>query len=204
MQKKKINRKNKGITLIALVITIIVMLILVGVTISVSLNGGLFSTAKKATEETQIAQESEQLLVAAMGTLGQDGKVDLGKLDNNLPEGFEKTGEGIYKSTKTEHTFIVNENGEIELYEEKEKIEFTICGTKMYAEEGMTWDEWCDSSYNLPYEGTEDTPISCRIVNGRVCSSVGALPLVDGSNNFLLAEDKIINGANLVYYVYTD
>ena len=41
-------KKNKGITLIALVITIIVMLILVGVTISMAINGGLFSKAGEA------------------------------------------------------------------------------------------------------------------------------------------------------------
>ena len=39
-------KKEKGITLIALIITIIVMLILVAVTISVALNGGLFNNAK--------------------------------------------------------------------------------------------------------------------------------------------------------------
>ena len=87
---------QKGITLIALIITIILMLILIGVTISVSLNGGLFSTAKEATGETQAAKESEELLMAAMGALGEDGKVVLSKLDTSLPEGFQKTGEGRF------------------------------------------------------------------------------------------------------------
>ena len=45
--------KNKGITLIALIITIIVMLILVGVTINVALNGGLFQKAETAKTQTQ-------------------------------------------------------------------------------------------------------------------------------------------------------
>ena len=36
---------QKGITLVALVITIIVMLILVGVSVTVALKGGLFKTA---------------------------------------------------------------------------------------------------------------------------------------------------------------
>ena len=39
-------KNQKGITLIALIITIIVMLILVAVTISVVLNGGLFEKAE--------------------------------------------------------------------------------------------------------------------------------------------------------------
>ena len=59
----KKERKNKGITLIALIITIIVMLILVGVTVNVALNGGLFDTAKQATERTETAMIQEELSV---------------------------------------------------------------------------------------------------------------------------------------------
>ena len=61
MQKEKL-KKQKGITLIALVITTIVMLILVGVTVTVSLNGGLFSTAKHAATETKYEIQEEQKL----------------------------------------------------------------------------------------------------------------------------------------------
>ena len=105
-------KKQKGITLIALVITIIVMLILVGVTISVSLKGGLFTTAKKSTDETQIAKEKEELLMAAMGTLEESGKVDFNKLDNNLPSNFAKISEGKYESS-TGNKYQVVENGNI-------------------------------------------------------------------------------------------
>jgi len=44
---------QKGITLVALVITIIVMLILVGVSVTVALNGGLFTTAETAVTNTE-------------------------------------------------------------------------------------------------------------------------------------------------------
>lgn len=53
-------KNNRGITLIALIITIIVMLILVGVTVNVALNGGLFSTAKQAASGMQMAQIRER------------------------------------------------------------------------------------------------------------------------------------------------
>ena len=62
---------NKGITLIALVITIIVMLILVGVTISMAVNGGLFDYAGKATGETKNELDKEQQL--ANGGVEVDG-----------------------------------------------------------------------------------------------------------------------------------
>lgn len=50
---------QKGITLVALVITIIVMLILVGVSITVALNGGLFDTAKDAKTKYEGAASNE-------------------------------------------------------------------------------------------------------------------------------------------------
>lgn len=55
-------KSQKGITLIALVITIIVMLILVGVTITMAVNGGLFNYAGKAAKETNDAIEKENTL----------------------------------------------------------------------------------------------------------------------------------------------
>ena len=58
--------QEQGITLIALIITIIVMLILVGVTISVALNGGLFETATKAATGTQ--KEKERLTEVALAS----------------------------------------------------------------------------------------------------------------------------------------
>lgn len=53
-------KSQKGITLIALVITIIVMLILVAVTITIAVNGGLFNYAKKAAVDTNEAMKNEQ------------------------------------------------------------------------------------------------------------------------------------------------
>lgn len=53
-------RSQKGITLIALVITIIVMLILVAVTITMAVNGGLFGYAKDAGTQTNAAVANEQ------------------------------------------------------------------------------------------------------------------------------------------------
>ena len=57
------NKQSKsGITLIALIITIIVMLILVGVTVTVAINGGLFKSAKEGAEGTTIARVKEQIM----------------------------------------------------------------------------------------------------------------------------------------------
>ncbi len=59
---EKIKRlKEQGVTLVALVVTIIIMLILAGVALSIALgDNGLISMAKKATEKYQDAQQGEE------------------------------------------------------------------------------------------------------------------------------------------------
>ena len=54
---------NKGITLVALVVTIIILLILSGITISSLTNTGLFKNAKEAKNRTEDAQRQEQDLL---------------------------------------------------------------------------------------------------------------------------------------------
>ena len=56
---KKLIRNNRGITLVALVITIIILLILAGITISSLTNTGLFGKAKEAKEKTQVAEANQ-------------------------------------------------------------------------------------------------------------------------------------------------
>ena len=85
MNKKNKNLKTKnptshipphtsksGITLIALVITIIVMLILTAVTVTMAINGGLFNYAGKAGRETRFAVLEEQLYSAYMEEIMKD------------------------------------------------------------------------------------------------------------------------------------
>ena len=51
--------KNKGITLVALIVTIIILLILAGISISALTQTGLFSRAKQAEQKSKEAQEQE-------------------------------------------------------------------------------------------------------------------------------------------------
>ena len=58
------NTKEKGITLIALVVTIIILLILAGVTLNMALSGdGLFSRARNAADSYKKAQDDEGKLM---------------------------------------------------------------------------------------------------------------------------------------------
>ena len=69
-------REQKGITLVALVITIIVLLILAGVTIA-ALSGpnGILSNATQATEDTAIS-EAKEAVTMAINTLLTNGIAD--------------------------------------------------------------------------------------------------------------------------------
>ena len=79
---------NKGITLIALVITIIVMLILVGVTISMAVNGGLFDYAGKAAKQTKDAMKEEEQLA--------EGGIEVGNvLYNSIDEYLIASGNKV-------------------------------------------------------------------------------------------------------------
>ena len=108
MSKEKF--KNKGITLIALIITIIVMLILTGVTLSITLgDNGLVNKAKEATTQTQVAMDRELLLSAVVGTINENGEINLAEIV--LPAGF--TGSNGTYTSKNRNTFTVSANGEI-------------------------------------------------------------------------------------------
>ena len=84
-KRNKLIKASNGITLIALVITIIVLLILAGVTIA-TLTGenGVLTKAKSAQTQTEQAKEDENLKIAIAGSYGTDGKLNLKDLKDNL------------------------------------------------------------------------------------------------------------------------
>ena len=119
-------KNNKGITLIALVITIIVLLILAGVTIA-TLTGenGILTRANEAKKETGKAKAKEQIQIAVMGSYGVNGDIDKEKLKENLRsiKGLKYKGEMLSSETSISSlpivveldniSFSINKNGEI-------------------------------------------------------------------------------------------
>jgi len=75
--------KNKGITLIALIITIIILLILVGVSINLAIKGDLFGSAEKAVSGTNDKVAQEQTRVDEL--MGELGRVEEQQRQDNLP-----------------------------------------------------------------------------------------------------------------------
>ena len=120
-----INKKviqNKGITLIALVITIIILLILAGVTISMVFNGGIISKSKTAVDTYQMQEDKEQIeLAKAEVSFNNLGKIPVEELKETLIkynfticdeitefEGKQLTEEEfVVKCSHKKHTYLV-------------------------------------------------------------------------------------------------
>lgn len=89
---KEIIKNNKGITLIALVVTIIVLIILAGISINLALGeNGLITMAKKAKENIELAQIEEQeklnKLYTQMENEGEfEGNITIGQLEQTIDE----------------------------------------------------------------------------------------------------------------------
>lgn len=128
-------RNQKGITLVALVITIIVLLILAGVTISMVLGqNGILNQANQAKAENQKATVEEQVQMAVFaqisqylqnnvlteGNAGAEGLVDdivvavgdkSSKLCTSLPEGYVVSNATEVYGEPTKATFTVIADG---------------------------------------------------------------------------------------------
>ena len=150
MERLNIN-KNKGITLIALVITVIVLLILAGVSIAM-LTGenGILNQAKKAKEETEIASEEEKVKLATSGALLQDNgksiiqsnlQSELSKYfdteDFSVSSGTNDEGKNGFIVTITENVeegrkYFVSQNGNVEKYKEPQVAELTDIYLNLY------------------------------------------------------------------------
>ena len=116
---------NKGITLIALVITIIVLLILAGVTIATLMgDNGILTKATEAKDKTEEGEEEEKVKLSAVGALAKDngGKIKEGYLEEELSSQFGEKGtdynlegSGPFTVTIIEsgRSYLINEDGTI-------------------------------------------------------------------------------------------
>ncbi len=147
-------QKKRGITLIALIITIIVMLILAGIVVNLAIGDrGIFHKSKEALVATQKAQIKEELELRIMNLQAEnyekenitktDILEDFVVLDSISGEIIDNTIEGEYKGygyiVKEDNTVIVGEKlqGEVPLatavvlttQEEAEEVEIQVTGT---------------------------------------------------------------------------
>ncbi len=125
--------QEKGITLIALVVTIIILLILSGVTLNIALSdNGLFSKTKKATEDYKEAQSEEEEAIRQISTQlyseyvgatveGYSPKENTVKIDGITS--------GVNSKTDANGNAIANEN----IQED---------GSQTFTTDSMSWRVW--------------------------------------------------------------
>lgn len=103
-------------------------LILVGVTVSVALNGGLFDTAKKAVQRTDKARIEEEIQGAILAALDRNGNIDLDKLKQEIEkikgiESVEARNSLLMVKDNNGNEWTIDVNGIIETVEpEVEKV----------------------------------------------------------------------------------
>lgn len=128
--KNKI-QKNSGITLISLILTIIILLILAGITINLTIGeNGLFKVAKESKDIQKIAEYKERIEISRVGTAADNlGEVTMDNLieriykDKIVEEGsirkIEETK--LQVITKEGYVLIVTLDG-VEYIDKKENI----------------------------------------------------------------------------------
>ena len=143
--------KNKGITLIALVITIIVLLILAGISIAM-LTGenGILTKATEADIQTDIIETKEQIKLEVMGNADVNGNYT----NANVIEAVKKiTDNEIEEKTQMVQSKKGNSVDISDLWRNKRQITFSIRNeygeeTLFSVPENTTWGEFlvnCDN-----------------------------------------------------------
>ena len=164
--------KNKGITLMALVITIIILIILAGITISaISEKSGILERTKNAKIEQEKNIAEEYLKVQLMKILtDNEGNVDLNKLDGMNIDGYDTKVSQLSKVVtmtkgKQVYYFLVDSN-----YNVKNLQSVTIESNKNEEEKenkkeeigkvGVTITDVTGSSFVINVEPEDESKIS--------------------------------------------
>ena len=174
-------REKRGITLIALVITIIVLLILAGVTIA-TLTGdnGILTKAGDAKTSTEIGDEKEKVELSAVGALAKDNGEEIKReyLNDELTsyigtEGTDytlsETAPFVVKYLDSGRSYVIDENGNVSEYvniAEYVKIGDLVNYTPDDKEEDEYYDKFGEtySGYANGNIGQDDT-LKWRVLN---------------------------------------
>ena len=173
-KEEKIIKSQKGITLIALVITIIILLILAGVTLNTAIGeNGLFKRAKLATEKYQEAEVNETASLAQF-----EKEIKNAYIDYNDYVGYEVTG---YTPTGKQ------EGSEFKITAENSGIDNTVAGFTTSTDQEFTtenlggWQIW---GYNTSTKVV-------RLISAKPTEAKLTLKGAEGYNNGVWALNEI-------------
>ena len=181
-------KKNKGITLVALIITIIVLLILAGVSLSFVFNGGILDKAQLAVNKYQESSVNEQEILNSIDKylseeIGGSSGGEEPENPDSTPEEPEQDGIQV---------------GDIVTAEDIAKVEDK---NEIYGAEVKGYD--CENnagveSWKLFYADNENVYlIASNYINKNYCpNGRGGTPITDHGNGYKLSMDDIINDYN--------
>ena len=174
-----LSKKNKGITLVALVITIIILLILAGISISALTNTGIFGKAKGAQTKSALAEAKEKMTLL-LNEWQMDHVTSTKTLETFLQEKVtDKTIEEYKKLDNGNYEVYINGyvgviDGEGNIVEEMQKAgpRPTISNITIKSEEGTT-----DVADNSQKAGTKlQINFSSSMENGTIKAVTPAVP----------------------------
>ena len=211
-------RKNdKGITLLALVITIIVLLILAGVTIA-TLTGdnGILTKAGDAKTSTEIGDEKEKVELSAVGALAKDngGEIKREYLNDELTsyigtEGTDytlsETAPFVVKYLDSGRSYVIDENGNVSDYVNiAEYVKIGDCVN--YKPDDKADDIYYDK-FGVTYSGYangnigQDDKLKWRVLN---INTDGTVDLISDKPTSSLVYFKGARGYNNGVYLLND
>ena len=174
-----LSKKNKGITLVALVITIIILLILAGISISALTNTGIFAKAKDAQSKSALADAKEKMTLL-LNEWQMDHVTSTKTLETFLQEKvtdktieeYEKLDNGNYEVYINGYVGVIDGEGNIVEEMQKAGPRPTISNITIKSEDGTT-----DVADNSQKAGTKlQINFSSSIENGTIKSVTPAVP----------------------------
>ena len=184
------------------------MIVLAGAIILSLNNSGIINKSNEAVDLTNIANVREFAQTKWAEAYLETDKSQP-ELEKYVLDGLDEADINIedYDIVVTEKGVTVNKKGEVKI------ITFIISGVEYKAEEGMTWFEWADSSYNtIKLTCTEEGNPSYYISENQIAQissyrdqETGKFMLAEGieaiDNKLIQGKHKITAGADYIVFV---
>ena len=194
----KRERKQTGITLIALVITVIVLLILAGVTIAaLSGDNGILTRAKEAKEKTEQAQENESKTLSNMeNILGVYNFKNINKADTN-PAGAVPANSTVVEADASKGIVIKDKNNNEWVWIEVPKTT-VFSGLTIDTTNTLTEQNYTDIKNKLIAYATTYRDL----LTDEWYAKDGSTLITASTSNLTEAQKALTNGCGLTYDEY--
>ena len=188
------NEKEKGITLIALITTIIVLLILAGITIgAITGSNGIIGQAQSAKEETEIANEKEIIDISTVEAMGKNNRGNLEEEEFQTAVSNHTNGKATVSDIGEEFEVFFEESGRYYSVDKDGNIlDYVVGAIDQYPgditkkEDGTVLDGSIDKPYEI--NCIEDLVALSNMVNraGKVYQNGN---LIDGKDSRTLSSE---------------